>query len=226
MELDEMKVAWRELNHRLEQQQSISLKQMRDVQLTNARHGLRPLFWGQVLQMIFGVFVILFAASYWTNHRDVPHQLVTGLIVHIYGVLMICLGGIMIAHIGKIDYAAPVATIQKKLAQLRCLYIRCGMMIGLPWWVLWIPFMMVVFGLLGADLYANAPEVISIGTAIGMVGLLATWAFHHWSHHPSRPGLAQWLDDSVAGGSLTKARKILDEIVRFEQELNEGQRPQ
>jgi serine/threonine-protein kinase len=69
----------------------------------------------------------------------------------------------------------------------------------------------------GADLYANAPSVIYFGTAIGVAGLLLTWVFDRWARHPSRPAMAKMVDDSVAGGSLNRARRVLDEIAQFEQ---------
>lgn len=227
MELEEMKLAWQQLDRRLEQQLAISQKQLRDSQTTKARHCLRPLFWGQVIQMIFGVLLILLAVSYyWSAPRVVPHLLFSGVIIHVYGVLTTVLGAIVIGKIGGIDYAAPVAAIQKQLAQLISFCIYCGMVLGLSWWLLWMPFMAVVFGLLGADIIVNSPEMIFVGTAIGVVGLLANWWFHRWSHHPSRPRFAQWVDDSAIGASLTRARKLLDEIAQFEQEQATILRPE
>lgn len=218
MNLEEMQLVWKQLDSRLERQELIVRMELRDRRLNRARLGLRPLFWGQVLQILFGVLVILLAVAHWTAFRYTPHQLAAGVIVHVYGVLTIILGGITLGRMSQIDYAAPVATIQKQLASLRCMYVRSGMVVGLSWWIIWVPFMMVVFGLLGADFYSNAPFAIYLGLGIGVVGLLATWIFHRWAHHPNRPRLAKWLDESVAGGSLTKARKIVDEVAQFEQE--------
>ena len=218
MNLEQMQLAWKQLDSRLERQELMVRLELRDRRLNRARLGLRPLFWGQVVQIFFGVFVILLAVAHWTAFRYSPHQFAAGVIVHIYGVLTIILGGITLGRMSQIDYAAPVATIQKQLACLRCTYVRSGMVVGLSWWVLWVPFMMVVFGLLGADFYANAPVWVYLNLGVGVGGLLATWIFHGWAHHPNRPRLAKWLDDSAAGGSLTKARKIVDEVVQFERE--------
>ena len=218
MNLEEMQLVWKQLDSRLERQELIVRMELRDRRLNRARLGLRPLFWGQVLQILFGVLVILLAVAHWTAFRYTPHQLAAGVIVHVYGVLTIILGGITLGRMSQIDYAAPVATIQKQLASLRCMYVRSGMVVGLSWWIIWVPFMMVVIGLLGADFYSNAPFAMYFGLGIGVVGLLATWIFHRWAHQPNRPRLAKWLDESVAGGSLTKARKIVDEVAQFEQE--------
>ena len=186
--------------------------------LDKARRGLRPLAWGQAIQMLCGVALILLSVSFWSAHLDAPPLLFAGLVVHAYGVLMIIFGGATVGLIRRIDYAAPVLAIQKQLGQLRRFYVRSNIGLGLAWWFLWMPLMiMFLAGALGVDLYTRAPEVIYAGTAIGVVGLLLTWAFHRWSRHPSRPRMAQMMQDSVAGTGLKKAQAVLDEIARFEQ---------
>ncbi|MET0226197.1 MAG: serine/threonine protein kinase, partial [Dokdonella sp.] len=82
-----------------------------------------------------------------------------------------------------------------------------------------MPFMMVLLMVLfGADLYADAPSVIYSGSAVGILGLIATWWFHRWSRDPRRPRLARFVDDSMTGDSLREAQAHLDEIARFERE--------
>ena len=118
----------------------------------------------------------------------------------------------------EIDYTQPVVDIQKRLAVLRRTYIVNGMLAGLPWWFLWVPLLMVLAGLGGHDLYANAPELVWIGLGVGVAGLAATAWFHGWSRDPARPRLARAVDASVTGGSLQRARAQVDEIARFESE--------
>ena len=81
------------------------------------------------------------------------------------------------------------------------------MVTGLAWWLVWIPVMMVLAGLVGVDLYAHAPSVVWIGLAIGIPGLLATWWFHRWSHRPVRAEFGKRVDDSAAGGSIRKTQR-------------------
>jgi hypothetical protein len=68
------------------------------------------------------------------------------------------------------------------------------------------------------DLLARQPVLVWSGLSIGALGLLGTWWFHRWSRHPSRPRLAQTLEDSVTGASLRRAKAQLDELMRFEHE--------
>jgi serine/threonine-protein kinase len=112
-----------------------------------------------------------------------------------------------------------VLAIQKQFVQLRRFHVRYGMIVGLAWWLVWIPLVMMFFmGAFGADLYANAPAVIYAGTAVGIAGLLATAWLHRWSHRPERAQLGRRLDDSVTGGSIRRAQAALEEINRFEQD--------
>ena len=141
-----------------------------------------------------------------------------GIVVQLYGIATIAMAGQTLLRIREIDYTQPVVDIQKRLAVLRRTYIVNGMLAGLPWWFLWVPLLMVLAGLGGHDLYANAPELVWIGLGVGVAGLAATAWFHGWSRDPARPRLARAVDASVTGGSLQRARAQVDEIARFESE--------
>ena len=217
MELDDMKAAWQTLDRRLDTQTALNLHMFKDGKFDRMRRGLRPLVWGQAIQIVTGAFIAVWGAGFWVDHRDVPHLLIAGLLMHAAGISMIALGAVMQALIARIDYSAPVLAIQRQLAQLRRVYVRGGMAIGLPWWLMWIPFMMVLAkSRAGVDIYANAPAFVWINAAVGVAGLIATWIFHRWSR--KRPQLAKWLDDGAAGRSINKSQAYLDQIARFEQE--------
>lgn len=220
MELDELKAAWLSLDRRLEQHNAMNLQLFKDGRMQKLRSSLRPLYWGQILQILFGVLFAVLAGSFWPDHLDVPHLLLSGLIVHVYGVLSIVMGGITLGMISRVnsDYSAPVLEIQKRLAKVRRFYVLGGMIIGLPWALLWMPVLVVLAGLGGVDLWKHAPSVFWIGGSIGVAILLGTAWFHRWSRSPKRPRLAQAMEDSVTGGSLIKAKRILGEIEQFEKE--------
>jgi hypothetical protein len=217
MELDDLKAAWQTLDRRLDAQSALNLHIFRDGKLDKARRGLRPLFVGQLLQMAFGLAFILLAGLLWSGKPDAVSVILAGITLHAYGVACIIAAGITLGRIQHIDYSSAVVDIQKQLAGLRTSYIYSGMIAGLPWWFLWVPILMVLSGLSGVNLYVQAPDLVWTGLGIGAAGLLGTWWFHRWSRHPSRPRMAQMMEDSVAGTGLKKAQSVLDEIARFEQ---------
>lgn len=218
MELDDLKTAWNTLDRRLQRHNELQLHLLRQAGTAKMKSGLRPLFWGQLLQMGFGLLFVLLAALFWSTTPTLPHLVLAGIVVHVYGIATIVVAGITLGLMRGIDYTAPVLAIQKQLARLKVHYIRSGMVAGLPWWVLWVPLLMVLSALGGIDLYARAPSVAWIGLGIGVPGLLATFWFHRWSRHPNRARLGAALDEAAAGGSLRRASAQLEELARFERE--------
>jgi len=219
MELDDLKQAWQTIDRRLEQHNTLQLRLYRDGKLDTLRRRLRPLVWGQAMQLLFGALVVMMSAAFWSSHRQETPMLVAGIVMQVYGLTTIIMSGVTLGRLGRIDYAAPVVIMQKQLAGVRRLHVLGGMLVGLPWWVLWLPLLMMFFkAAFGADLYSNLQSWFWINIAVGLVGLSATWWFHRWSQHPSRPRLAKLVDDSMTGSSLRKAQAVLDEIAEFEQE--------
>ena len=218
MELDDLKTAWQTLDRRLQQRNMLDLQLLREHRLDKARTGLRPLYWGQIAQILFGVMLVLLGVAYWTAHRGQPVLLTMGIALHAFGVVTAVMAGITIGQIGRIDYTAPVVAIQKRLAALRRAYVITGMVAGLSWWLMWMPFTTVVFGLLGADLSGLTFWVYLLGTLIGIAGLLATAAFHRWSRSPAHARWGKALDDTLTGKSLRTAMAHVEEIARFERE--------
>lgn len=218
MELDDFKSAWQSLDRRLELGNRLHLQELRERNLTMARGSLRPLFWGQVAQILFGIPFIALAALLWMTRPEHVSTIVAGVLVHAYGVLAVIGAGVVLGQIGNIDHAMPVLDIQKQLLRVRTLYIRSGLLAGLPWWFLWIAILQVLSGLGDVSLLAKAPTLVWGAYAIGIAGLFATWWFHRWARQPERAEFGRKLDDSLTGGSLRKALAQLEELKRFEKE--------
>jgi len=218
MELDDFKSAWKALDRRLERDSAIQLQLLRDRSLDRARTSLRPLYIGQIVQILWGLGFIVLAAMLWSTGPAAVSVIAAGVVVHAYGVISIIAAGLVLAGLSRIDYAAPVLEIQKRLARVRRAYIGSGIVAGLSWWLLWVPLLMVLLGLVGVDLYVRTPATVWCGLGIGAFGLLATAWFHRWSRHPSRSRMARTMDDAFTGSSLRKAQAQLDELQRFERE--------
>lgn len=217
MELDDLKATFQTLNANLERQNALNLALLREGRKEKARHGLRPLVWGQALQMVCGALLMLTSALYWTGHLHEPRHLLTGLLFHAYGLALLLCGIRMQTLLARVDFGAPVLEIQARLARLRRFFVVGGLWLGLPWWLLWMPLLaMVCMGLFGVDLYARAPQLFIYNTAAGLAGLLLTWRFHRWAQ--GRPTLARKWADALAGASLTRAQRLLDELADFERE--------
>jgi hypothetical protein len=218
MELDELKSAWQALDRKLERENSLRLDDLRDRKLGKVHDSLRPLFRGQVAQILFGIPFIALAALLWMTGPESASVIAAGIVLQAYGIITVIAAGVVLGQIAKIDYTAPVLQIQKQLARLRTLYVRSGMLAGLPWWFLWVVVLIVLAGLDGTDLLTREPEWVAIGLGVGAAGLLATWWFHRWARRAERADFGRRMDDSLTGSSLRKARAQLDALARFEQE--------
>lgn len=215
MELDDLKHAWKTLDHRLEQQHALNLQLLRDGRLETARRSLRPLAWGQAVQIVVGAVGALVFGSIWPGYVDnLPVQL-SALVLHAYCIGLIIAGGVVEGRIARIDHAAPVVAIQQQMVRLRRSYLISGMLAGLPWWFLCAPLIVVLSK--GAVL-ERAPMVVWIMLAIGAAGLAGTWLFHRWAHRPQRAAFGRKLEDSAAGSGIRRATAALDELARFERE--------
>jgi len=216
MELDELKLAWQTLDRRLQQQTALNLQLLTESRIDKVRSRLRPLWFGQVIQLIVGVLLTVAFASFWIANTGSPTLLASGLVMHAWSVALIISAVMELLLITRIDYAGPVLTIQKSLAQLRLWRTRVSPWLGLPFWLLWMPLMAIAFKqLFGVQMHAS---VYYIGIPIGIVGMLAMVWFHRWAHRPERRHIGEAIDAESAGRSVTRAQRYLDEIARFGEE--------
>lgn len=217
MELDDFKHAWQTLDRRLQQQNALNFQLLRSHRVDAMRRGFRPLVIGQAIGMLVGAVAMFVLLPLWT-HTAPTHDLavkICGIGLHVYCIGLIVFGGVMQGFVAGVDYAAPVVAIQQRLLKMRRFYIIGGMAIGLPWWFLTAPLLVV---LTRGAILDNAPSVIWIQLAIGAAGLVATWLLHRWAHRPGREKIGGWLDDSAAGGSIRRAQAALEELRSFERE--------
>jgi hypothetical protein len=214
MELDDMKLAWAGLDQRLDKQYALNFQLLRDGKLDKARRGLRPLVWGQAIQLTIGVLITFWAGAFWATRWHVMHLLICGLLVHLYGILLIVFAARVLYLIQRMDYAAPVLVIQRQLADLRSWRVRVEAPVyGVLGCFIWIPVTWMSLAWYGIDLWS--PGFMLWAIASSLVGLaavvLVVWLMR-------RAGMARKIEDNAAGRSLQKAEAMLVDIARFEQE--------
>ena len=115
MELDDFKSAWQTLDRRLQIDNELKLHALRERTLDKARGSLRPLFLGQVVQILLGIPFILLATLLWISQPAHASSIVAGVLVQAYGVLAIIAAGVVLGQLGNLDYSQPVLGIQKQL---------------------------------------------------------------------------------------------------------------
>lgn len=218
MELDEMMQAWQQLNQRLDRQQALHLRLFREGRLDKLRHGLRPLLWGQSIQLGFGVLFMLLGTACWSGHLDVVHRVVLGAMVQVFGILLVAFAARVLYLVLEIDYTAPVLRIQRRLAQLRTWRVRVeAPVFAVVGSFIWIPlFLLEIQWEVGVDIWSRWPGLVGwlvlcgwVSVALGLLVVLLAW----WT------GRMRWIADNAAGKAVRKAERILEEIARFERDV-------
>ncbi|QDS98771.1 serine/threonine protein kinase [Adhaeretor mobilis] len=169
--------------------------------------SLRPLFRGQVLQVLIGVALVLLGAQCWAQNTQVPHRFVSGVIVHIYGVMVIISAIAVCVRIKQVDYSQPVDEIRNKLDHVRSLRISLGPILGFAWWLLWIPIAVAV----GFDAVVLHRNSLLPSLVIGIVGLAVSLWLYWGALRSGNPSAPSWRR-KLSGGSLAATYLAIDEI--------------
>lgn len=172
--------------------------------MDRVEQSLRPLFRGQLLQLLIGVALIVLGAQCWARNTQISHRL-SGGILHVYGIIVISQSILVCTRIGRIDYSKSVAEIRSKLDSLRSGHSRAGIIIGFVWWLMWIPVAVAI----GFDIVLH-PNSLIVSLAVGIVGFVASvWLY--WRAKSSDTS-AESQRRKLSGKSISAAYLALDEI--------------
>jgi len=212
-----LKDAWLALDRKLERQHALEFARFRQGRFTRARLYLVPLYLGALLSLVLGVLVVVPAGSFWIAHRSEPAPLVAGLMLHLYGVLLIGFGVAELLHLARIDFAAPLLLIQRRLAELHAQRLRGALVLGLSWWLLWIPLLeCLARAFAGIDVYERAPAWMLGNLAVGVLGIALSLLVLRW--FARRAAASPQRDPTAFGWWLGRARRQVEEVERFERE--------
>lgn len=221
MELDEMKQAWQALGAQLERQNAIGFELLRGRQLDRLHRQLRPLWWGQVLQVTLGSVLMLWGVRFWATHTGIWQALACGIAMQLLGTLTLALSIRLLLMRRGIDYAAPVVVIQRRLAQMRAWRVRVAapalaVVGGLVWIVALLMLAQYEGDRVGLNLWQHLrpgflPWLALTALISGSVVLLAWYIVRRLGH-------GRWLDDQLAGGAIRNAEAALAELADFERE--------
>lgn len=214
MELDELKRAWAETELRQDGMEALLRINIREHRLGAVRAALRPLFWGQMLQLALGVVLSIWGGGLWATHVGQIGVMACGLVVHAYGLLLIGFAARNLYLVRAIDLAAPVLDVQRSLAKLRAFRIRVETPVNfVACCFVWIP--VAWAALVAVGVHPALGGFLGWAFASSFIGMLAivvvVWAMR-------RLGYGQRVEDESAGRSVTRARVALDEVARFERE--------
>jgi hypothetical protein len=218
MELDDLKLQWRDLDRKLDRSLALNLRLLTETRTRRTKLRLLPLLLMQPLQFAVGFVLTTYFARFWIANLETPSLFIAGMVVHAMCVALMIDAVMRILLIVRINYAAPVVTIQRYLALLRRREIHS---FKWAWMITFLaaPAMLVVGVKLvaGIDLWSVARAPV-IYTAIGgATGAALSYAFDRWARQGNRR-VGAIMDRIFAGHSIANAQASLDEIDEFARE--------
>ncbi len=220
MELDDLRPALAALTDRMDALELDLRRSRADSRVGNARRVLRHLGWCQAIVLVVWIVVVATMASFWIEHRSVPHLLAAGLVLHAYGIAAIWVSAVQILLAARTYHTVPVVLFLRRVSELQRFRAVSSLALGVPWWILWLLVTMVgARWLLGIDLYERAPLWIELSLAIGLGGMAVTvWIARRLDEPPPNArGFRRVLDD-LAGRKIRCANLELRQLAGFESE--------
>jgi hypothetical protein len=218
MELDDLKRALALLDDRLDRQGLVQARQAGEGARHRLNDSLDALARGQTWTILWGLAMCLLGVAAWRGSLDMaPGAFVSGIVVHVFGALTIAAGAVIKALVARIDYSEPVIAIQRRVAKVQRAYVIAGIVVGMPWCFLWVPFMIVLFrALFGVDFSAADPWLMIELTGAGMLAMAATWLVYRRAKLAGRVGPIHGFEKIFAGRHLIRAQARIDAIAAFE----------
>jgi hypothetical protein len=219
-ELDEMRDAWREQGRRLAWLEALGERTLTEVESTRTRAGLRRWRWLPAYELAAGIVAMLWLVHFAEGVLGAPLLLGSTAALFAAALLGTIAAGWQLA-LGTVDPAGPVAEVQERLERARALRLRVTRWTILVSPLLWTP-LALVFGqaLFGLHLEKAVgwPWIIAnlvVGYAFIPLGL---WALARASRRWGQSRVWQRLRDDIAGRSLARALRSVEEVAAFRQE--------
>lgn len=219
MQLDDLKQVWAAHGAALERSLAINERLIRATLLGNVRSAFFCFQVVRSLEVALGITTIVAAMAVLTNHFTDPRYLiVAGGVAAVAGyVTVLC--AYALRQTARIDYAAPVMTLQRTVERIRLAEywaLKWTLLLGI---VAWLPIALILFeALTGFDALARVglPWLVA-NILFGLVCLGIGQAMSR--RYIERTDLNPWarrLVESLSGRAVRSATQHLAELARFE----------
>lgn len=219
MELAELKEKWIDYDRKLDESLRLNRQLLKTMKLSRVRFALQRLALILATESILWLACIVALGPFIYRHVTLIRFALPAAILDLYAIANFAVLIAQIASALQIDYDRPIAVIQKQIEALRVLRIRYIQGSVLGGFVIWVPFVIVVFkGFFGLDAYHlfNTSWLIA-NVLFGLaVMVLAIWLSKQFSERMSRHTGIQRFMRNLAGYNINAARDFLAALSEFE----------
>ncbi|KOR39612.1 hypothetical protein ADT25_21475 [Xanthomonas oryzae] len=213
MELDDIALAWRSLEQRLDQQTALTSQLLSDMSSHAARAQLRPLWLSQSAQLLCAIALSGVIAHSWLPFADQTATVIGGVLLHLWCIALAASAARQLWLLSQLDFTRPLLQAQRALAQLRRWRTRVAPWLGVAFWVLWVAVADAAWRAL-TDL--SLPHAwLLCNVVVGVLGGLCTWLGYRRLQRSGHPWLERF-DTAHAGRSVARTESLLEQIARFQ----------
>lgn len=224
MELDELKQTWSEHARKLDRILSLNLQGLKTAQLDKTKSALGRFKAFRLFETLVGIFILIPLGSYIADRISVPTLAIPAFILAASVLVPVIANIRQLILLGRISYADPVTTIQRKLEEIKLQYLRS---FRLP--VLMLPLYMayVVVGLnliFGVDVLAHGdPSFLWVNLAVSLILVApAVWVLRNLSFKNTDNPVIRALVHGNGGKQMVAALEFLKALQEFEAEEKNG----
>ncbi|HEY1907085.1 MAG TPA: hypothetical protein VGG91_13650 [Myxococcaceae bacterium] len=221
-ELDELRDLWRDQGRALDELREIEVATLDALKTERLGGSLRRWGWLPVFELAMGIVAQVWLVQFVEGVIGAPLLVASGAALFVAALVATVVAARQVFLLAMVDPAGPVAEVQGRVEQLRALRLRATRWTLLLSPLLWTPLALVLGrALFGLDLQRAVgwPWLLA-NLAVGYAAIpLGLWALALASRRWGTSAAWQRLRDDVAGRSLARALRSVEEIAAFRRDV-------
>jgi hypothetical protein len=217
--LEELRNEWVGHSRRLDEHLQLNAHLLRDDWIERQREHMWKLGPFGKFSMAIWIATAVLLGLFLGTHANQPALFVTALVLDVW---VIATGIVQVRQkqaLRNLDFGLPLIELQARVESLRIARVRAFNLAFLTGQIVWwIPFIVVVAGAFGANLYLSpkfrAYAAWNIAAGIAFIPL-AIWLSRRYGNRLSRSSIVRRIADSIAGRDIAAARDVLEKLRRF-----------
>lgn len=217
--LEELRNEWSDHSRRLDDRLRLSAHLIRDDWIERQRERVWKLGPFGKFSMVVWIATAVLLNIFLVKHAKQPALFLTALVLDIW---VIATGIVQVRQqqaLRNLDFGLPLLELQAQIESIRIARIRSFNLAFLTGQIVWwIPFVVVVAGALGVNLYLSPKfqTYAAWNVAFGIAFIpLAIWLSRRYGERLSRSSIVRHIADSIAGRDIAAARGYLEKLRRF-----------